>query len=172
MLHKYSKLPICPRSSDCVGFICSCIPGVLSAESGLIGIQACLLLSRTWLTDYISRIEARAGRYLIAQVGCERFTDLPEIVCLAWCLGRHSDMQLLLHTLTCVLLAAIFAVCPAPGWLCWCRHPCGGGEQWSQVHAEKDPDCVPAQTDPPSAPAVLQQPCLLCCLYPWWPHQR
>lgn len=44
-----------------------CVPGVLSAESGLIGIQACLLLSRTWLTDYISRIEARAGRYLIAQ---------------------------------------------------------------------------------------------------------
>ncbi|KAL0051485.1 hypothetical protein WJX82_008361 [Trebouxia sp. C0006] len=44
-----------------------CVPGILSAESGLIGIQACLLLSRTWLTDYISRIEARAGRYLIAQ---------------------------------------------------------------------------------------------------------
>ncbi|KAL3151953.1 hypothetical protein ABBQ32_001078 [Trebouxia sp. C0010 RCD-2024] len=44
-----------------------CIPSVLCVESGLIGIQACLLLSRTWLTDYISRIEARAGRYLIAQ---------------------------------------------------------------------------------------------------------
>lgn len=44
-----------------------CVPSAFSQESGLIAIQACLLLSRTWLTDYISRIEARAGRYLIAQ---------------------------------------------------------------------------------------------------------
>lgn len=51
---------------------------MLSVESGLIGIQACLLLSRTWLTDYISRIEARAGRYLIAQVRHQLYTVLTD----------------------------------------------------------------------------------------------
>ena len=34
----------------------------------LIVAQGGLLVSRTWLTDYISRIEARAGRHLISQV--------------------------------------------------------------------------------------------------------
>ena len=34
----------------------------------LIVAQGCLLVSRTWLTDYISRIEALAGRHLISQV--------------------------------------------------------------------------------------------------------
>lgn len=34
----------------------------------LIVAQGCLLVSRTWLTDYISRIEARAGRHLISLV--------------------------------------------------------------------------------------------------------
>ena len=47
---------------------CRCVPGLLTREFGLISAQGVLLLSRTWLTDYISRIEARAGRYLIAQV--------------------------------------------------------------------------------------------------------
>ncbi len=44
------------------------MPGIQSREAGLIAIQSVLLVSRTWLTDYISRIEARAGRHLIAQV--------------------------------------------------------------------------------------------------------
>lgn len=47
---------------------CSCVPGLLSREAGLIAIQGVLLVSRTWLTDHISKIEARAGRHLIAQV--------------------------------------------------------------------------------------------------------
>ncbi|KAK9815509.1 hypothetical protein WJX72_004862 [[Myrmecia] bisecta] len=44
-----------------------CVPRLLSKEAGLIAFQGGLLLSRTWLTDYISRIEARAGRHLISQ---------------------------------------------------------------------------------------------------------
>lgn len=44
-----------------------CVPRLASKESSLIALQGLLLLSRTWLTDYISRIEARAGRHLIAQ---------------------------------------------------------------------------------------------------------
>jgi len=40
----------------------------VDARAALIGVQGCLLVCRTWLTDYISRIEARAGRHLIAQV--------------------------------------------------------------------------------------------------------
>lgn len=34
-----------------------------------MALQSALLVWRTYLTDYISRIEARAGRHLIAQVG-------------------------------------------------------------------------------------------------------
>ena len=45
-----------------------CVPGLWTPEAALIGVQGCLLVCRTWLTDYISRIEARAGRHLIAQV--------------------------------------------------------------------------------------------------------
>ena len=45
-----------------------CVPGLWTPEAALIGVQGCLLVWRTWLTDYISRIEARAGRHLIAQV--------------------------------------------------------------------------------------------------------
>ncbi|KAK9805964.1 hypothetical protein WJX73_009234 [Symbiochloris irregularis] len=44
-----------------------CVPGIATKEAGLILAQGLLLLSRTWLTDYISRIEARAGRHLISQ---------------------------------------------------------------------------------------------------------
>ena len=43
------------------------MPSLLSPEAGLVGLQACLLVSRTYLTDHISRIEARAGRHLLAQ---------------------------------------------------------------------------------------------------------
>lgn len=45
-----------------------CVPGVFSPEAGLIAVQGALLVSRTLLTDYISRIEAKAGRQLIQQV--------------------------------------------------------------------------------------------------------
>lgn len=44
-----------------------CVPSAWSREAGLIALQSALLVSRTWLTDYISRIEARAGRNLIGQ---------------------------------------------------------------------------------------------------------
>ena len=44
-----------------------CVPSPFSAEAGLIAFQGLLLVSRTLLTDQISRIEARAGRHLIAQ---------------------------------------------------------------------------------------------------------
>lgn len=44
-----------------------CVPSILSPEAGLIAFQGVLLVSRTLLTDQISRIEARAGRHLIAQ---------------------------------------------------------------------------------------------------------
>lgn len=47
---------------------CRCVPGIYTKEAGLIAIQSALLVCRTYLTDYISRIEARAGRHLIAQV--------------------------------------------------------------------------------------------------------
>ena len=45
----------------------SCVPSPFSPEAGLIAFQGLLLISRTLLTDQISRIEARAGRHLIAQ---------------------------------------------------------------------------------------------------------
>mmetsp|Transcript_1337 Transcript_1337/g.3997 ORF Transcript_1337/g.3997 Transcript_1337/m.3997 type:complete len:758 (-) Transcript_1337:479-2752(-) len=44
-----------------------CVPSLWSREAVLIAVQSSLLMSRTWLTDYISRIEARAGRHLIGQ---------------------------------------------------------------------------------------------------------
>eukprot|EP00884_Botryococcus_braunii_P014828 jgi/Botrbrau1/23346/Bobra.0051s0006.2 len=44
-----------------------CVPKAISVEAGLIYLQGCLLVSRTYLTDYISRIEATAGQHLIAQ---------------------------------------------------------------------------------------------------------
>ncbi|CAL8463002.1 g2536 [Coccomyxa elongata] len=44
-----------------------CVPKLLSKESLLVFLQGCLLVSRTFLTERISRIEARAGRHLIAQ---------------------------------------------------------------------------------------------------------
>ena len=46
-----------------------CVPSLWSREAALIALQSSLLMSRTWLTDYISRLEARAGRHLIGQVG-------------------------------------------------------------------------------------------------------
>ena len=46
---------------------CRCVPSLFSAEAGLILVQGGLLVTRTLITDAISRIEARAARYLIAQ---------------------------------------------------------------------------------------------------------
>ena len=48
--------------------LCRCVPRLLSKEALLILIQGAFLVSRTFLTDRISRIEARAGRHLISQV--------------------------------------------------------------------------------------------------------
>lgn len=48
--------------------LCSCVPGPLSAEAGLIYAQGALLVARTLLTDYVSLIEGRAGRWIIQQV--------------------------------------------------------------------------------------------------------
>lgn len=48
--------------------MCRCVPKLLSKEALLILIQGAFLVSRTFLTDRISRIEARAGRHLISQV--------------------------------------------------------------------------------------------------------
>lgn len=47
---------------------CSCVPGPLSAEAGLIYAQGALLVARSLLTDYLSIIEGRAGRWIIQQV--------------------------------------------------------------------------------------------------------
>lgn len=46
----------------------SCVPSWYSKEAALIGIQGCLLVSRTLLTDYISRVEGHCGRSLISLV--------------------------------------------------------------------------------------------------------
>jgi hypothetical protein len=54
------------------------VPSAWSREAGLIALQSALLVSRTWLTDYISRIEARAGRNLIGQVTCLLFPEIYE----------------------------------------------------------------------------------------------
>lgn len=45
---------------------CSCVPGPLSLEAGLIYGQGVLLLLRTLLTDQVSHLEGRAGRWIIA----------------------------------------------------------------------------------------------------------
>ena len=45
----------------------SCIPGPLSAEAGLVYGQGLLLVLRTLLTDYVSRLEGQAGRWIIQQ---------------------------------------------------------------------------------------------------------
>jgi hypothetical protein len=47
---------------------CSCIPGPLSQEAVLVLIQGCLLVSRTLLTDYISRVEGHAGKAITSLV--------------------------------------------------------------------------------------------------------
>lgn len=39
-----------------------CVPGPFSQEALLVLIQGCLLVSRTLLTDYISRVEGHAGK--------------------------------------------------------------------------------------------------------------
>lgn len=44
---------------------CSCVPGPLTPEAGLIYAQGVLLVARTLLTDHISWLEGRAGRWSI-----------------------------------------------------------------------------------------------------------
>lgn len=43
----------------------SCVPGPLSAEAALIYLQSALLVVRTLLTDHISQLEGRAGRWIV-----------------------------------------------------------------------------------------------------------
>ena len=79
-----SGLPACrvqPRAAACPFPAClphassrppdprrrSCVPSPLSAEAGLIYTQSVLLILRSLLTEYISRLEGRAGRWIIAQ---------------------------------------------------------------------------------------------------------
>ena len=57
-------------------YLCRCVPSLFSIEMGVIFAQGCLLVSRTFISDAISKIEARAGRYLIAQVGYFKCTTL------------------------------------------------------------------------------------------------
>ncbi len=47
----------------------SCVPSPFSKEAGLILLQGCLLVSRTLLTDYISRVEGYCGRSIVSLVG-------------------------------------------------------------------------------------------------------
>ena len=60
---KYSQRVVHDMAMPCI-----CVPKLLSKEALLILIQGAFLVSRTFLTDRISRIEARAGRHLISQV--------------------------------------------------------------------------------------------------------
>ena len=46
---------------------CSCVPAPLSKEALLVLVQGVLLVSRTLLTDYISRVEGYCGRALVSQ---------------------------------------------------------------------------------------------------------
>lgn len=46
----------------------SCVPGLLSKEALLVLVQGGLLVSRTLLTDYISRIEGHCGRAITSLV--------------------------------------------------------------------------------------------------------
>jgi len=59
--------PSAPRLPCSPAPRCSCVPGPLSAEAGLIYAQGALLVARTLLTDYVSWIEGRAGRWIIQQ---------------------------------------------------------------------------------------------------------
>ena len=67
----------------------SCVPSATSPEAGLIGLQALLLISRTLMTDHITRVEGRAARFLIAQAGSTHLTLHPRSVasCMhCWCI--------------------------------------------------------------------------------------
>ena len=75
-----------------VGGCTRCVPGLVCKESGLIAAQGVLLLSRTWLTDYISRIEARAGRHLIVQV-CPSHPPSPPVLSPCACLFAQAELQ-------------------------------------------------------------------------------
>lgn len=44
---------------------CSCVPSAVSPEAGLIYVQGVLLVLRTLLSDYVSKLEGRAARWAI-----------------------------------------------------------------------------------------------------------
>ena len=67
----HAKAAHCSAAGEPAQAVCRlrrCVPRLLSREALLVLVQGGLLVSRTFLTDRISRIEARAGRHLIAQV--------------------------------------------------------------------------------------------------------
>lgn len=51
---------LCPR-------LCSCVPSPFCFEAGLVYGQGLLLLLRSLLTEYISRLEGMGGRWIIQQ---------------------------------------------------------------------------------------------------------
>lgn len=53
---------------DGVRLRCRCVPGVFTKEFLLVLIQGGLLVSRTLLTDYISRVEGYCGKSLTSLV--------------------------------------------------------------------------------------------------------
>lgn len=59
----------CPACPTCPAVRRSCVPSVFSAEAGLIYAQGLLLVLRTLLSDYVSRLEGRAGRWIIQSNG-------------------------------------------------------------------------------------------------------
>jgi hypothetical protein len=65
------QTPLIPTPAACNAALpCplrSCIPGPLGAEAGLVYGQGLLLVLRTLLTDYVSRLEGQAGRWIIQQ---------------------------------------------------------------------------------------------------------
>lgn len=66
------------------------MPGPFSTEAGLIYAQGALLVARSLLTDYVSMLEGRAGRWII-QVG--RLPGCPA-AWLAGCLAGWSGRWL------------------------------------------------------------------------------
>lgn len=52
-----------------ISLFCSCVPGLFTREAFLVLVQGGLLVSRTLLTDYISRVEGYCGKALTSLVG-------------------------------------------------------------------------------------------------------
>ena len=117
-------------------FACRCVPRVLSKESLLILLQGGLLVSRTFLTDRISRIEARAGRHLIAQV--KLFTCMLSLPVT----NATVPVLYLLHMICAdeniLLLAELPWVCQGLGCVPWGVCTCSCGQLRPEVCTSHD----------------------------------